>query len=872
MRVSDLRFFVGASLYHREPVCRLSLVPQSRAERLDGAVSSGLIGRATALFPRLDEVLAGVRVVDMGHFLLGLIEVLFDRVGQRLAFKNVLVSPDGSRSLLLFSYEDRHMAAGTTKFALSLLQRLLDAGDGSGALKHALEDELRQFAQRAAAHVWSVDTRYLVARARDLDIPAQVTERDFVIFGHGRYQRAMLRKSTPFTSFAATSITSNKHWTNRELARVGLPVPAQRVVSESQAVIRAAKSLGFPLVVKPVSTDWGVGVFVGVSDERSLVTAYERARKFANAVVLEAFLEGEEHRLLVIGDRMVAAAHRVPPHVIGDGHHSISRLVDILNRDPRRGIGKMATNNRIVVDDETGRVLADGGYALDDVPAAGERVFLRGSSNLSVGGTSIDVTDRVHPDNAAAAVLAARVVGLDVAGVDFITTDIGRSWKEIGGGICEVNINPGLRGHFSPGEGQPRDVGGPLFDWLFPTGAAIRVPIAAITGSNGKTTTTRISAHILRQNGARVGLTCTDGVYVDDELIRTGDLSGGPAAQQLLIDPRIDTAVLEIARGAILKYGTGIDHCEVAAVTNIAEEHLGELGVNSREDLARVKRLLVDLARRMVVLGADDPLTAGLAARSRAEAVCYVTTQAHNDLVEAHIASGHPAVRLVTTTDGPSIRLYDQGSTVLDIAAAAVPVTLGGRAVHNIQNAMFAIGVAYGLGCGPDTIEKALKSFRTDHDTNPGRLNVVSGLPFDLILDYCHNSHGLAAIGPMVDSFGAQRRVLAYSMPGNRRKADFDRAMQVAARHFDEFHLYPVADYYLRGRQPKEITTLLAQGLAAAGVAGARIHEHGSEEGAIDTLLQGGRPGDLAFLATLKTEKAWRQIQRFMTTREARQP
>ena len=471
------------------------------------------------------------------------------------------------------------------------------------------------------------------------------------------------------------------------------------------------------------------------------------------------------------------------------------------------------------------------------------------------------MTELVHPDNRAAALLAAKVVGLDIAGVDLITHDIARSWRETGAAICEINMTPGLRMHFAPAKGRSQDVAGPILKLLFPPTRDPRIPIATITGSNGKTTTTRMTAHILREAGMCVGQTSTDGVYVDGDRVRSGDLSGGPAAQQLLIDPRIDAAVLEIARGAILKYGTGIDYCDVAAVLNVADEHLGELGVRSRSDMARVKGLLVRMASRMVVLNADDPLVAGLAGQSVAARLCYVSLVHDNPIVAKHIASGHLALRLERHDDVSSIVLHDNGNRDVLMPAAELPSSSGGRAIHNIQNAMFAAATAYGLGQPPSLIARALATFGSNPSQNPGRLNIVKGLPFDLILDLCHNRHGLEVIGAYVEQWNVDRRVLVYSMPGNRREVDFEQAMQAAAAHFDRFHVYALDDYYLRGRSRDDLTGLLARGLSLAGVAQQAIIRHACLADALSAALSECRAGDLLMVATLQHEQARREIE-----------
>ncbi len=873
MKITELRFFVGVNLYSEKPVCRLRVMAELPGESVVTPVPAILLQRSLHSFPGLQQVLetlnpAGLESTHGAHLLLGLIELVAADLGWKFLYRNIVPVPESDELDILFSFEERHVTNLTVRFVLGILQNLAVTREADiERLPSKLHREYKVFIRQTVPLCRNVDTRYLLQSAQARTIPAiENLSPDSVIFGHGRYQKRMWKKTSPATSWASFHIASNKHQANVELRRVGLPATDQVVVINRESVPRAARQLGFPLVVKPTSTDMGVGITIGIHDEQSLMAAFDNAKRYSSSILLERFVEGEEFRLLVINGKLAAAAHRVPAHVVGDGRHSIRELVHFLHHDPRRGIGKQSPLSLVELDHEAETVLTNAGYTLDAIPPPGKQVFLRRTSNLSRGGTSVDVTSTLHPDNEAAAILAAQVIGLDIAGIDFITPDITRSWKDVGGKICEINPSPGLRMHYAPAEGEPRDVADPVFKMLFPAGEPSRIPVAVITGSNGKTTTTRMSAHILRRSGACVGMTSTDGVYVDDENVRSGDLSGGPAAQQLLIDPRIDAAVLEIARGAILKWGTGIDGCDVAAVTNIVEEHLGEFGVQTRDDMARVKGLLVELARKMVVLGADDPLTAGLARRSRAERVCFFSTIEDNPLVIEHIAAGYPAMRLEQVDGEPWIILYDNGKAYPLLAVADLPASFGGIARFNIENAMCAAAVAYGLGQDIDSIAGSLRLFESDHADNPGRMNHVDGFPFKVIVDCCHNHHGLATVGPAIGEIDAKRRMLVYSMPGNRRDADFSRAMRVAADYFDEFYLFPM-DHYLRGRTASELTAILAKGLSDAGVPEQSVSVFGSQHEAIDAALEKAREGELVFIASLLHESVHRQLKASVETR-----
>ena len=457
---------------------------------------------------------------------------------------------------------------------------------------------------------------------------------------------------------------------------------------------------------------------------------------------------GDDHRLLVIDGKLVAAAHRVPGHVMGDGRSTVAELVAEVNKDPRRGAGHENMLTRLELDDAADRLLAAQGYDHDSVPPEGETVFLRKTANLSTGGTAIDVTDVIHPDNKLMAERAIRAVGLDIGGVDFLTTDITQSYRDNGGAICEINAGPGMRMHIAPSEGKGRDVGGAVMDMLFPAGTPSRIPIAALTGTNGKTTTARMLAHVLKMAGHVVGQTSTDAVYIDGNVTVKGDMTGPKSASMVLRDPTVDMAVIETARGGIVRAGLGYRFCDVGAVLNVTSDHLGLGGVNSLDELAEVKRLVVEVAKDTAVLNADNEYTLKMAAHTQAKRICYVTRNAHHPLVREHIKLGQPAVVLEQGLNGDQIVIYDHGSQIPLIWTHLIPATVEGKALHNVENAMFTAAMAYALGLSLDQIRTGLRTFDNTFFQSPGRMNIFDEHGFRVILDYGHNE---AAVGAMVD-------------------------------------------------------------------------------------------------------------------------
>ena len=443
----------------------------------------------------------------------------------------------------------------------------------------------------------------------------------------------------------------------------------------------------------------------------------------------------------------------MPGHVVGDGKHSIEELVEIINSDPRRGVGHEKVLTRLEFDHQAERLLKKLGYDHKSVPDKDQVVYLRSTANLSTGGTAIDVTDVIHPDNREMAERTIKAIGLDIGGVDFLTKDITESYRDTGGGICEVNAGPGFRMHVAPSEGTPRDVAGPVIDMLFPPDAPRTIPIAAVTGTNGKTTTSRMLAHILKMSGRTVGLTSTDGVYIDAQLSVSGDMTGPISAKMILRDPSVDAAVMETARGGLLRGGMGYQSCNVAACLNVTADHLGLRGIDTLEQLAEIKRVPIEVATDAAVLNADDTYCLQMADYTDAETLCYVTMNPGHPLVKKHIRAGGMAFVLEVGMNGHMITIYDNEVHTPLVWTHLIPATIEGRAMHNVQNAMFAAALAYNMGIGLEDIRHGLRTFDSTFFQAPGRTNIYDEHPFKVILDYAHNPAAVRAMCNMVDRF-----------------------------------------------------------------------------------------------------------------------
>jgi cyanophycin synthetase len=533
-----------------------------------------------------------------------------------------------------------------------------------------------------------------------------------------------------------------------------------------------------------------------------------------------------------------------------------------VNQDPRRGIGHEKVMTRINLDAEADAVLAKQGLTVESVPASGQAVPLRGTANLSTGGTATDVTDIIHPDNREMAVRAVTAIGLDVGGVDFLCPDITESYKSVGGGICEINAAPGFRMHVAPSEGTPRDAAGPVIDMLFPAGAASRVPIAGITGTNGKTTTSRMLAHICKMAGLTPGLTTTDGVYIDGQRTVEGDMTGPVATRMVLADPKIDVAVLEIARGGLLRAGMGVPFINVGAVLNVQSDHLGMKGIDTLEQLAEVKRILVEVAQDCAVLNADDANVIKMSAHTDAKHLCYVTLNPQHRVVREHVRASGRACALEAGVNGQMITLYDKGRHIPLMWTHLIPATLEGRATHNVMNAMFAAAIAFSMDLKLDAIRQGLRTFDTTFFQAPGRMNVFNEHPFKVIFDYGHNAHAVGMLADLCTKLDVRgRRLIVVAGPGDRRDEDLRDIAAAVAGKFD--HYVCRRDDGLRGRASDEVPKLIAEVLHAKGVPESAITIIPDEQEAIDHALRLGRPGDLLLIFADALTRSWKQVTKF---------
>jgi len=822
-----------------------AVVTCAENERAVGQMA-GFEARLRALFPAIGALHpeTGGGDVSLAHVLQTAALALQAQAGCPVTFARTTATTDAGVYQVVVEYSEEAVGRKAFEYAQQLVEAAL--GNGSFDAEKAVAD-LRELDEDERL---GPSTGSIVEAAVARGIPyRRLTRGSLVQFGWGSKQRRIQAAEVDSTSAVAESIGQDKDLTKRLLHAAGVPVPLGKPVETVDEAWEVALKVGLPVVVKPQDGNQGKGVTVNITDRAQLEEAYKNAADYGT-VMVERFLPGHDFRLLVVGDQLVAAARREPPQVLGDGEHTVRQLVDVVNQDPRRGEGHATSLTKIRLDDIAVARLAMQGLTPDSVPEKGQRVILRNNANLSTGGTATDVTDDVHPEVAARAVAAAQMVGLHICGVDMVAETVLRPLEEQGGGFVEVNAAPGLRMHLAPSYGKPRNVGQAMVDKLFAHGDDGRIPTVAVTGTNGKTTTARLIAHLFTAQGLRVGMTNTDGVYVNGRQIDSGDCSGPKSARNVLLHPEVDAAVFETARGGILREGLGFDRCQVAVVTNIgAGDHLGLNYITTVEDLAVLKRVIVQnvAPTGYAVLNAADPIVAAMASACPGK-VIYFASDRHHPVMVTHRAQGHRTVYV----DGDSI-VASEGSWRETIHLRDVPITRNGKIGFQVENVMASVAAAWGVGMPWQTIRRGLSGFVNDSDNAPGRFNIMDYRGATVIADYGHNPDAMRALVQAVDALPGKRRSVVISGAGDRRDEDIREQTVILGAAFDDVILYQ--DAAQRGRADGEVMALLREGLAGAPRT-THVEEIRGEFIAIDTALERLQPGDLCLVLVDQVEEA----------------
>jgi cyanophycin synthetase len=829
VRLTDLRRLNGPNIYTSRPVtvARLELDDLTGQET---TVYAGFAERLRAALPGLADhhcaagrpggfLHAMGRGTYFGHVTEHVALELSGMAGRDVYFgRTVWAGADGRYDVVMECPWDEPAESPVPRDLIGLALRVVS--DVLAERAHHLDATLAEITSAVEASRLGVSTAALADAARRRDIPVRrVGGLSLLRLGHGCHRRLVWAALTDQTSAVAVDIACDKVLAKQLLADAGVPVPDGVVAADETAAVQAFARFGPPVVVKPRNGNQGGGITVGVTTAAEAVRAYRHASAAGPAVIVERYVPGTDYRVLVVDGRMIAAARVRPPAVTGDGVHDITALIEIANDDPRRGDGHSRPLTKITLDGEVQACLAAQGLDPGSVPGPGELVCLRRNANLSTGGSSTDVTDLVHPDVAALCCRAAAAAGLDVCGVDIRLLDISAPLRPAQAGrrscaVIEVNASPGLRMHLAPSAGRGRDVAGAILDRLYPPGAPARIPVVSVTGTNGKTTTVRMIGHILGQAGLRVGMATTDGISVGGRVIEDADAAGPRSAEMLLDDPAVEAAVLETARGGIVRRGLGYGKADVAVITNITADHLGMDGVADLDDLTDVKALVAEEIQRggTVVLNADDARAASLAIRSavreRAPVIRYFSLDGRNPVIVAHRMSGGITCEL---RDGQIVETRGGEEAVL-LSVDELPGSFGGAAAHLIANALAACAACRALGVSAKDIRHALTTF-TPQQANPGRGNVyqVSGRP--VVVDYGHNPAALAAMGRLLHEAWDGEPVAAVTLPGDRRDDLVAETAATIATWFGKVVVYEDTD--LRGRRPGEMTELISTVMAA---------------------------------------------------------
>lgn len=844
MQLLSARFIVGPNLYSYRPVIK-AILDIGIYENIASNAIAGFVGRLLALLPGLREHSCSrgypggfAERLQEGTYLAHIFEHVALEIqslaGEEYASGFGKTRGSGRQGIynIVFGCKSGQVGLAVAEGAYQLLTAVL-AGQAFDV--ETLVASLRKVGEEAKLGP-STQAIYDAARRRGIPVLRSDAETNFLILGYGFRQERVWATVSSKTSSVAVDLAGDKFLTNTLLRQHAVPVPRGCLTLNLEEALAAFAAMDTPVVIKPVGGNHGKGVTLQIVTTAELKRAYRLAAEYDERILVEEYITGRQYRLCVISGKLVAGAERIPAHVVGDGQRTIAELIDVVNLDPARGVGHSRPLTRLELDAAAILTLARQHLTAASVPDAGRIVYIRDNANLSAGATAADITDCIHPETVRQVERAVRLIGLDIAGVDLVVPDISEPLSGGNGAIIEINAAPGLRMHLYPSQGMARDVGAAIVDYLFPAGADGRIPIVAITGTNGKTTVTRLIAHTFRQAGYKTGMTSSDGIYVDENCILRGDTSGPASAAMVLADPAVQVAVLEVARGGILRGGLGYDYADIGIITNITEDHIGQDGIEDLEDLAYIKSLVIETVRPegVVLLNADDCRVAALKSRAKAE-IIYFSTQSDNIIVRRHLGEGGKACFV----KNGKIYLADGNREQAVIAVVDVPLTLGGLAHHNIQNAVIAVAACRAQGLSLAEISRSLRSFRE----NPGRLMLMDVGDFKVCVDYAHNPAGCQALVHTLCRLNARRLIGVIAAPGDRRDDVIISLGRMAGKGFDTVFIKEDKD--LRGRQPGETAALVRRGLLEAGLAPERITIIADEVAAVTAALAEGEAGDL---------------------------
>ncbi|MGI1689903.1 cyanophycin synthetase [Thermoanaerobacter uzonensis] len=865
MIIKDIRVYRGRNIYSHRPVIKMVVdierldIPTKDIPNFNERLIKRLpnlskhscsYGYEGGFLKRLEEGTYLPHVTE--HIILELQNIL----GYDVKFgraRNI----EGDLYYIIYEYGLEECGIRVGKLAVEMVNKFIQGEEFD------LEERLERIRNIIAEIELGPSTMAIKNEALKGGIPVtRVGNGSILRLGYGKYQKMIEGTISQNTSCIAVDIASDKILTKQILRDHGFPVPEGDVAYNEEEAIAIAEEIGYPVAIKPYNGNQGKGVHLKITNKEEVSIAYRNAKAYSDLVIVEKHIKGKHYRVLVVGEKVVAVAEKIPAHVIGDGIHTIQELVEIENKNPLRGKGHEKPLTKLTIDTISKMTLKKQGFDLEKIPKKGQKVFLRESANLSTGGIAIDKTDDIHPYNIEIAVRAAKAIGLDIAGIDITMEDIKKPLTKENGAIIEINASPGIRMHHYPSKGKPRNVAKAIVDMLFPKGSKATIPIISITGTNGKTTVTRMTAHILKTYGYTVGMTCTDGIYIDDTCVYKGDNTGPKSARTCLADKNIDAAVLETARGGIIREGLGYDLADVGVITNISEDHLGSDGIETLEDLAFVKALVVEAVKvdGYSVLNADDPMTPYLAQKAKGK-IIYFSMYDNNLTVKKHIEKGGIAVYV---KDG--VIVIANGQIIPVVKIEEIPAALSGKVLYNVENALAAIAASYGVKVPVNIIAKGIKTFYCDTTHNPGRFNLFNVGNFRVLVDYGHNIAGIKSVIEAAQKLDANRLIGVIGVPGDRINSSILKVGEICGQGFD--FIYIKEDLDLRGRKPGEVAKLLEQGAIKGGIDRKKIKTILKETEALRAAMYNAETGDLIVVFYEKYQPIIEVIEEFIKNKD----
>ena len=870
MKIEEIKVLRGPNYWSiRRPKLIQMKLDLEEMEEMPSNKIVGFKQKLEAILPslydhRCSELVPGgflMRVEEgtwMGHIIEHVALELQTLAGMDTGFGRTRTAGEKGKYYVVFDYMEEEAGVYAAKSAYNLVTSLIDNSAYDLAADVQKLRELREQARLGPS------TASIVEEAEKRGIPyIRLNKQSLVQLGYGVNQKRFRATIAGSTSCIAVDIAGDKEETKNLLSAAEIPVPKGRIIYHDEKVEDAIQSVGFPMVIKPINGNHGKGATTDINNLQQAEKALAAARYYGRNVICEKFITGFDFRVLVINYKFICAALRTPAAVTGDGKSTIQQLVDQVNKDPRRGYGHEKVLTQIKIDDFTQKMLDDKGYTLETIPPNGELVLLKPTANLSTGGTSTDVTDEVHPVNIFLAERIAKIIGLDICGIDIMAADLKTSLYENGGAVLEVNAAPGFRMHVEPSEGLPRNAAEPVVDMMYPDRKNGRIPIIAITGTNGKTTTSRLTAHICKAAGYKVGFTTSDGVYIQNQLMMKGDCTGPRSAEFVLKDPTVDLAVLECARGGILKSGLAFSHCDIAIVTNVTEDHIGLGGITNLEQMAKVKGVLPEtvFAHGYTILNADDDLVYAMRKDLKCKVALFSMNE-NNKRIKQHCTKGG----IAAVFENGYVTILKGTWKIRIERVTEIPITFGGKATHNIMNTLPAVLAAYLFkNIKVEDIKLALQNFIPSSTQTPGRLNLFQFKEFKFLVDFAHNPAGLNLLCDFVNKLESTYKVGIISGTGDRRDDDIREIGRISAKNFDEIIIRQ--DKHLRGRTADEIIDLLVEGINESKTADipitilhkekeAILHAYKNvKPGAIITIMCDVIPDALDFIKQLKEEE-----------------